>query len=140
MKSGLSTWTQRLGARLRKRARRISSRCWLRAHRRAISTAGSAQGTGGQGHNGDRIPQHVEEFYAVAGFSTRDIVPFNNGADIACAETFFRNIAEQYHVLIGCEVNHTHLVCSVGIEGDQAWDIRSVTPRRAALSCVEGRS
>ena len=109
----------------------------VRAHCRAISTAGSAQGAGGQSHNSDRIPQHVKEFHAVTGFSTGDIVTFDNGAHIAGAETFFRNIVEQYYILIGYEVYRTHLACSVGIEGNQTWALRSVIDLPDSADCQE---
>jgi hypothetical protein len=64
-------------------------RHWLRAHSWAISAAGRAQGAGRQSHNSDHMSQHVEEFHAVTGLSAGDIMPFDNGADIACTYTFF---------------------------------------------------
>jgi len=77
----------------------------------------------------------VEEFHAVAGFATGDVVTFNKSAYIAGTETFFRNIVEQYHILIECEVCHTPLACSVGIEGDQTWDLSSVIDLPDGANC-----
>jgi hypothetical protein len=93
------------------------------------STRGGPQGACGQCYNGDRIPQHVEKLHTVAGFSTRDVVTFDNCAHIACTQLCFRDIAQQHHILIMYEVCHTYLAGLVRIEGNQPRDLRAVIDR-----------
>ena len=51
---------------------------------------------------------------------------FDNGANIACTQSFPRDILQQYHDLIACKVCHTYLAGLGRIEGNQLRNIRAV--------------
>jgi hypothetical protein len=69
------------------------------------------------------MPQHIEKLHAVASLASRDVMAFDYGADITCAQAFVRHSVQQYDVREGFEVCHMYLRWSVGIQRQQSWDL-----------------